>query len=238
MMTPEPAPFPPAASGAGGDMRGKLLEAAIEVFARHGFAGATTRMLAKAAGANQQAIPYYFAGKEGLYLATADYVGERIRHHVGPVAAQIRARLAAQDQASGGAPVSAAEAGVLLGELLKTAARLMVSPDSAAWARFIISEQMEPSEAFERIYTKVMSPLLETARSLVGLLLGEDPASEPIKLRTLSMLGQVLVLRVAHAAVTRQLGWHEIGDREFALIAAMIDQTIAALLTLRHPVSP
>src|SRR5579862_9588675 len=51
------------------DLRLRLLEAAIDVFGRHGFDGASTRMLAKAAGVNLQAIPYHFGGKEGLYLA-------------------------------------------------------------------------------------------------------------------------------------------------------------------------
>lgn len=214
-------------------MRSKLLEAAIDIFARHGFSGASTRMLAAAAGANQQAIPYYFGGKEGLYLAVADHIASRIRDHVGPVAARIRARLEAQDPTAGGTPLSPDEAETLLAEMLKTAARLMVNAESAHWARFIVSEQMEPTEAFERIYAGVMSPLLETAQILVGALLGEAPASERVRLRTVAMLGQVLVLRVAHAAVMRQLGWREVGAHEFALIEEMIEQNVRAVATLR-----
>ena len=224
-----PDPSPSRAGARGEDMRNRLLDAAIDVFSRHGFEGASTRMLARAAGANLQAIPYYFGGKEGLYLAAADYIAGRIRGHVGPVAGRVRARLAAQDPALGGTPLDAAEAGALLAEMLRTAARLMLSPESAHWARFIVSEQMEPTEAFERIYANVMSPLLETARSLVGVLMGEDPSSETVRLRTLALLGQVLVLRVAHAAVMRQLGWQEVGPREFALIDAMIQRSIGAI---------
>jgi hypothetical protein len=74
-----------------------------------------------------------------------------------------------------------------------------------------------------------MSPLLETARGLVGALMGEDATSEIVRLRTLALLGQVLVFRVAHAAVMRQLGWKEVGPREFALIDAMIQRSVGAL---------
>ncbi|HKT17165.1 MAG TPA: CerR family C-terminal domain-containing protein [Stellaceae bacterium] len=230
MSEREPDIVPAARAGARREeMRNRLLEAAIDVFARHGYDGASTRMLARAAGANLQAIPYYFGGKEGLYLAAADYIAERIRGHVGPVAARIGARLAAQDPARGGTPLAVAEAAALLTEMLRTAARLMLSAESAHWARFIVSEQMEPTEAFERIYARVMSPLLETARALVGLIIGEDAASEVVRLRTLALLGQVLVFRVAHAAVMRQLGWQQVGPREFALIDAMIQRSVGGI---------
>jgi AcrR family transcriptional regulator len=208
------------------DLRLRLLEAAIEVFGRHGFDGASTRMLAKAAGVNLQAIPYHFGGKEGLYLAVADHIATRIQAHVGPTAMKIRARLASEPE---GKPLSAAEARPLLLEMLETAARLMVSEESAAWARFIVTEQMEPTAAFERIYGKVMAPLLETARRLVGALLGADPDSEAVRLRTIATMGQILVLRVAHAAVMRQLAWEKVGGDEFAAIRAMIGQTVASL---------
>ena len=229
MSQREHDPVPARAGARGEEMRNRLLEAAIGIFARHGFDGASTRMLARAAGANLQAIPYYFGGKEGLYLAAADYIADRMRGHVGPVAARVRARLAAQDPALGGTKLLPAEAGALLAEMLRTAARLMLSEESAHWARFIVSEQMEPTEAFERIYAGVMSPLLETARGLVGPLMGKDAASEIVRLRTLALLGQVLVFRVAHAAVMRQLGWNEIGPREFALIDAMIQRSVGAI---------
>ena len=220
---------PSRAGARGEEMRNRLLEAAIDVFARHGYDGASTRMLARAAGANLQAIPYYFGGKEGLYLAAADYIAGRIRGHVGPVAARVRARLAAQ----GGATLPPAEASALLAEMLRTAARLMLSEESAHWARFIVSEQMEPTEAFERIYEQVMSPLLGTARQLVGPLLGEKPDSEIVGVRTLALLGQVLIFRVAHAAAVRQLGWNEVGAHEFALIDDMIRRSVAAIAAQR-----
>jgi len=208
------------------DLRLRLLEAAIAVFGRHGFDGASTRMLASAAGVNLQAIPYHFGGKEGLYLAAADHIGMKIEAHVGPTAMKIRARLAAQPS---GTPLPADEVRPLLAEMLETAARLMVGEESAAFARFIVSEQMEPTAAFERLYGKVMSPLLETARQLVGALIGANPESETVRLRTIATLGQILVLRVAHAAVMRQLRWTSVGADEFAAIKAMIGEIVASL---------
>lgn len=59
----------PAASGAGAKARARLLEAAGEVFARHGFEGATSREICVCAGLNLAAVNYHFGGVEALYVA-------------------------------------------------------------------------------------------------------------------------------------------------------------------------
>lgn len=49
--------------------RERLLLAAMRLFAEHGYAKASTREIALAAGANVAAISYYFGDKAGLYRA-------------------------------------------------------------------------------------------------------------------------------------------------------------------------
>ena len=51
------------------DARERLIAAGIAIFARPGYEGASTRMLATSATVNLATIPYYFDGKEGLYHA-------------------------------------------------------------------------------------------------------------------------------------------------------------------------
>lgn len=50
----------------------KLIEAADEIFSKHGFYGATTREIANKAGLNLALIARYFDGKYGLLLAVLD----------------------------------------------------------------------------------------------------------------------------------------------------------------------
>ena len=189
-----------------GDLtREKLLTASIDVFGRYGFDGATTRMLTDAAGVNQQAIPYYFGSKEGLYIATAEFIAQQIGVHVSPMREKVRGRFLRADE--GGDPVGEAEARALLTQIVETVAALFVSKESEPWARFLIREQMYPTEAFRRIYDAVMSPMFDVVGRLVAIMLRDDPASEHIRLRTLSLLGSVLVFRMAHAAVMAKLGW-------------------------------
>lgn len=56
------------------DTREKIVQAALEAFATHGFDGASTRQIAALAGENQGLISYYFATKENLWKAAVDSV--------------------------------------------------------------------------------------------------------------------------------------------------------------------
>ncbi|WP_457091935.1 CerR family C-terminal domain-containing protein [Microvirga sp. P5_D2] len=211
-----------------GDLtREKLLSASIDVFGRYGFDGATTRMLTDTAGVNQQAIPYYFGSKEGLYIATAEFIAQQIGVHVSPMRDKVRGRFFEADE--GRNPVGVAEARALLTQIVETVAALFVSEQSEPWARFIIREQMYPTEAFRRIYDAIMSPMFDVAGRLVGILLCDDPSSEHIRLRTLSLLGSVLVFRMARAAVMAKLGWSSIGPEQLSAIQAHARELVAAL---------
>lgn len=225
MTRKQSSPSPP--NGRGDATREKLLDASIGVFGRYGFDGASTRMLADAAGVNLQAIPYYFGGKEGLYLATADHIGAFIASHVGELGQRIRRRLA--EAAGAGGTIGRDEARSFLSELAQTMAGLFVSPVSEPLARFLIREQMEPTEAFERIFTAVMKPMIEAASTLVGVLLGESGSSTHVKLRTVSLLGGLMVFRVAHAAVKRHLAWEVIGPDEVEAVRRHAAELVAVL---------
>lgn len=58
------------------DSRAKLITAAQIVFARKGYDGATVKELADEAGVNVSLVSYYFDGKEGLYHACIEALGQ------------------------------------------------------------------------------------------------------------------------------------------------------------------
>jgi len=71
--TPTPTPIPAAlrtARSDGEDTRARLLRAALRLFAEKGFAQASVRAIAEAAGTNVAAIAYHFGDKAQLYTAT------------------------------------------------------------------------------------------------------------------------------------------------------------------------
>jgi TetR/AcrR family transcriptional regulator len=59
--------------------RDRLVEAALQEFAAHGFDGATTREIARRAGVALAALPYHFTTKEALWRAAADSIFALLR---------------------------------------------------------------------------------------------------------------------------------------------------------------
>lgn len=66
----------------------RLLNAGLEIFSKHGFDGATTRMIAKKADVNESLIARYFDGKEGLLVAIIEKFLEEMAHRELPYPAQ------------------------------------------------------------------------------------------------------------------------------------------------------
>jgi AcrR family transcriptional regulator len=72
------APVPRRLQQRSADTRGRLIEAALGVFAAHGFEGASTREIARRAGVALAALPYHFTTKDALWRAAADRIFERL----------------------------------------------------------------------------------------------------------------------------------------------------------------
>ena len=62
----------------GAPTRTRLLEAAGEMFALHGFEGTTAKEICLRAGVNPAAVNYHFGGLEGLYEAVLSEARARI----------------------------------------------------------------------------------------------------------------------------------------------------------------
>jgi hypothetical protein len=65
-------------------------------------------------------------------------------------------------------------------------------------------------------------------------LLDEDPASEHVRLRTLSLVGSVLMFRMGRASVLAALNWETIDDKGLAAIEALVVELVASIA----PASP
>jgi hypothetical protein len=135
---------------------------------------------------------------------------------------------------SGGPPIDANEARAILTVLGETMLTLFADDESAVWVRYMVREQAEPTEAYDRIYTGFMQPMLAAVRHLVGILLELDANCERVRLRTLSLVGSLIVYRVGRATILREMGWSAVGLDEVAAIRGIAAELVASIHPIRE----
>ena len=205
----------------GAETRQRLIRGALDVFGRYGFEGATTRQIAKAADANLAAIVYHFGGKEELHIAVAEHIVARIGDLIGPT-------LAMSNTATTMESPEAARRALL--DILGTVVDVLLGTEEAElWARFIVREQMQPSGAFDIIYG-FMGGAQSICCRLIARVIDRDPEEEEVKLRAFTMLGQVLVFRVAQSVVLRRMDWPGIDERKRERIKRIILEQVGLIL--------
>jgi TetR/AcrR family transcriptional regulator, regulator of cefoperazone and chloramphenicol sensitivity len=167
--------------------RDKLLEAAGQVFAEHGYHSATVREICMRAGANVAAVNYHFGDKLELYT-------EVLRRSVG--AAQNEAIRNALDQE--GAPEE------ILRQVIKAMVRkISGDPHSDRWFRLIVHELAQPTPAMSRVIDEAIRPIYNRLRQLIGAILTLPRDHEKTRLCTHSIVGQIVHYPHARRVVAR-----------------------------------
>jgi TetR/AcrR family transcriptional regulator, regulator of cefoperazone and chloramphenicol sensitivity len=216
-----------SASSRGDQTRESLIDAAVEVFGRDGFRAASTRSIADLAGVNQALIGYHFGGKPGLYLAVFDRITRRVGQYLGPVAQTIEQQFA-EIVASGDR--QAAKCVGFIHLLTDALVATFAAPESSAWARLILREQQNPSEAFDRLYGGMIGGMLSLISRLIAQARATDPNDVETRVMTQTVIGQALVFRSARATVLKQLDWQDIGAAEIMTIQSVIRRNVTAML--------
>ncbi|MEH6611121.1 MAG: CerR family C-terminal domain-containing protein [Halioglobus sp.] len=206
-----------------GKTRDTLIRSAIEVFGRAGYDAASTRAIADRAGANQALISYHFGGKKGLYLAVFEYIGVEMRQVLGPIAKQVTTAIQALPAGSAGQRELVVP---LLCQILDGLLEVMARPESESWARIILREQQDPTEAFDLIWDFFVGKMLGLVTHLVAIGSGMDENSDACKVRAEMTLGQVLIFLIARGTTARHMQWSELGSSEQALIRQQLRHSL------------
>ena len=199
--------------------RERLLETAIDVFGRHGFEAATTRLIAKEANVNISAIPYYFGGKNGLYQAV-------IRHLMGQIKQEAGVLL---DQAAGINFTGDAARDVLKAAIERFINFITDPEKGPRFSRILMREQMFPSPAYDIIFNDFFGPSLN---ALSNLIMGATGIScrKRAKLRAMTLMGQILIFRIARETVVRGIGLEGYTGEELSEIRGVVVANAMAIL--------
>jgi AcrR family transcriptional regulator len=224
---------PPEGGYARGDeTRLRIIHAAMELFGERGFAAASTREIAARAGVNAPALQYYFENKEGVYRACAEHIAEMVWARFGPVVHRANEALANAADAADAAPLI--DAFVAIQEAI--ADKVFCSPVTPSQRLFFVREQagQEPPIASEILQTRLRQPLNSVCISLVAKISGTAVDDPVTVIRTMSLLGQLMIFHTAPRSALTMLGWSEIDAAKSELIKATVRMQTRALLEMWH----
>jgi len=146
----------------GEETRQRIIDTAIEIFGRKGFADTSTRDIAAAAGINTPAIQYYFDSKLGLYTACMDQLTSRIWHRIGPAIEVCQATLAGTPTLAEVIALASAVQDCLIDSFFSDSEGLAIRRIKA-WA----DAENGAGKPNELMKTRVGEPIFETFRLIV-----------------------------------------------------------------------
>jgi len=177
----------PAVQARGEDTRRRILETALDLFAAHGYQGASTRQIADGAGVNLPAIQYYFGNKEGLYRAIIEDIAADTDRHMASRAPRVRAALDDAD-------TPREELAALLGEMLETFVVLVTSGTQVESRRLIFARaEVEESPGLDILHENGMRQIFNPCLGLLSRIYGKPTTDQEMTVRTLALIGQVVI---------------------------------------------
>jgi AcrR family transcriptional regulator len=158
------------------ETRRRLIEAAGEVFAEHGFQNATIRQICDRADANVAAVNYHFRDKAELYEAVLRY------SHCAAEAAYATAKLSVE------APAPERLAGYV-----RTTMSRILDEGRPAWHGKLMSREMtEPTAGLDSLVRDVFRTRFKELFGIVGELLGPSASEDDIAKCANSVLAQIV----------------------------------------------
>lgn len=179
------------------DTQARVLAAASELFAEHGFARTTIREIAERAGVNVAAGHYHFGSKREIYLAVA-------REQFGTLDARIAAADADVDEnALDG--LSRGALGALLGRRIHAMLAFLLGPPPSLHGAIMIGELSHPTDALPVIVREYVRPQQQRVSNILARLAPSLDA-RALQACCFSIVSQVFFQRLMLPAMPDLLG--------------------------------
>lgn len=205
----------------------RLLDAGLRIFGVHGYEGVRTRTLADEAGVNQSAIPYYFGGKKGLYIAVARRLSNAVQEDF------LKQALAEAEGTENRSKEEAAQA--LKSTIMQFSKAMIGNHEANARSSFIAREQLQPTEAYDILYHDFFYPLHRLIAVLVGKLMDLPPHDQQTIMIAHAIVGQSLAFSVAKETYLRRQGIQDLDEAHIEEIARELSEMTIRICSLPSP---
>jgi AcrR family transcriptional regulator len=201
--------------------RQALVLATIDILKNKSIDAISTREIASKSKQNISAINYYFGGKEGLYIAAVQHIGNIIQQRLYPILFQA-------EKLTGSKTGTPAEAIDFLKRLMRQV--IAFHNEILGFTEIIAREQIHPTKAFAILFEGALHELQLCGAKLVALAVGGDGDDNEFKIRFHAILGQAVIFRLARETILRGVGWKDIGERESDIVATIVEEHIEFML--------
>jgi AcrR family transcriptional regulator len=167
--------------------RDDILDAALGVFAEHGFRAGTVRDICDRAGANVAAVNYYFGDKANLY-------SEVILHAYNLAGASEPMPLLGSE---------ASDPASLLRVWILWYVRRILQFERTDIGRLMAREMAEPSQALDRLAQRSVLPVFSELSRIVQAVSPKFLGERELKMHCISIIGQCLVYRSGSSMLER-----------------------------------
>lgn len=171
--------------------RDRLLYAAGEVFAEHGFHRATVREICHRAGANIAAVNYHFGDKQRLYeAAVEEYLRAAMEKH--PPLGGVEPNAPPEDQ---------------FRAFVRSFLFRILEEGRPSWhGRLILREMVEPTSLLDRKIDQMIRPLILLLMSIIRPLLPSDAGELTVRRAALSVIAQIVFYNHGRPVLERLFG--------------------------------
>lgn len=169
----------------GCDPRERLLAAAGQQFAEHGFESATIRDICLAAGVNVAAVNYYFGDKKRLYI-------ESVKHAHESRMKQVPLPASPPDQSSADR----------LHDFIDNLLERMLGFGRPRWqTQLMLREMLQPTEACREVVEDYIRPHFDMLVSILGDLSHSHRSAADLRRIAIGVFGQCFLYRAAGECV-------------------------------------
>ena len=194
------------------DTRGRILNAAGEVFADHGFKAATVREICRRAEVNLSSVNYYFRDKERLYVEVF-----KAAHPGGPEG------IAILDWPDDASPEQK------LRLFIRALFERLLQAESPAWKmRLLQREILEPTALCLEVMQKYFRAKFAQLMSVLDEVLPPEMPTERRHQVGFSVIGQCVYFRAASSIIRMVIGEEE--QREHHTVESLTDHVCGLVL--------